>query len=66
MARRNPPNQPTDASNPAPTDYSHHDDAQLLADLRALPKLAKPHFAWPILPTATVPEYAAPPTRTAP
>ena len=42
---------------PAPADYAHHDDPQLLAALAALPPLQKPHYSWPVMPTGTIPEY---------
>ena len=45
------------AAGPAPADYAHHDDPQLLAALAALPPLQKPHYSWPVMPTGTMPEY---------
>ena len=45
------------AAGPAPADYAHHDDPQLLAALAALPPLQKPHYSWPVMPTDTIPEY---------
>ena len=45
------------AAGPAPADYAHHDDPQLLAALAALPPLPKPHYSWPVMPTGTMPEY---------
>jgi hypothetical protein len=42
---------------PAPTSFVVHSDKQLLSSLKALPRLPKPHFAWPILPTGDVGLY---------
>lgn len=44
-----------------PRDYAHHDDVSLLAALRRLPRLPKPHWSWPINPTSTIPEYTRDP-----
>ena len=49
------------AKGPAPADYAHHDDPALLAALRSLPPLPKPHFSWPVMPTATIAEYTRDP-----
>eukprot|EP01050_Picozoa_sp_SAG11_P004618 SAG11_NODE_300_length_11057_cov_5.223469_2_plen_402_part_00 len=48
-------------THPAPTGFVQHRDAALLAALRSLPRLPKPHFAWPILPTGDVAFYTADP-----
>jgi hypothetical protein len=46
---------------PAPTSFVVHSDKALLSSLKALPRLPKPHFAWPILPTGDVGLYTGDP-----
>lgn len=48
-------------SHPAPVPFVQHDDPSLLDALKSLPRLPKPHFAWPILPTGDVGIYVSDP-----
>ena len=48
-------------THPAPVSFVRHDDPSLLNALKALPRLPKPHFAWPILPTGDVGIYTTDP-----
>ena len=48
-------------THPAPVSFVRHDDPSLLNALKALPRLPKPHFAWPIMPTGDVGIYTADP-----
>ena len=46
---------------PAPISFAVHSDPGLLSALKALPRLPKPHFAWPVLPTGDVAVYTSDP-----
>jgi hypothetical protein len=46
---------------PAPVSFVRHTDPGLLAALKSLPRLPKPHYAWPILPTGDVGIYTSDP-----
>ena len=48
-------------THPAPVSFVQHDDSSLLAALESLPRLPKPHFAWPVMPTGDVGLYTADP-----
>jgi hypothetical protein len=48
-------------THPAPVSFVRHDDPSLLNSLKSLPRLPKPHFAWPILPTGDVGIYTTDP-----